>query len=202
MDHIEKIIYINLEDRVDRKDLLLKELSVIPDIDNKLIRFNAIKDKKHGAIGCSKSHIKCLEMAIENNWKNVLIIEDDIILYNYKNSINLLNELILKPYDVILLGGTFINFDTNTYKLYSGKAASSYLVSSHYYNILLENFKEGLHKLERTMILESYCIDVYWNELQRKNNWYIVNPALMIQRDSYSDIEKQNVNYSNYYNII
>jgi glycosyl transferase family 25 len=201
MDNIEKIIYINLEERTDRKDLLLKELSNIQNIDDKLIRFNAIKDTNNGAIGCTKSHIKCLEMAIQYNWKNVLILEDDAMWNNYENGINILTNLMNKSYDVILLGGTYFSLNEETFKLNKAHTTTAYVVSNHYYETLLNNFIEGLQNLEQTNISNMYCIDVYWHKLQAKDNWYIVNPALMIQRESYSDIEKQNVNYNVLFNM-
>ena len=36
--------------------------------------------------------------------------------------------------------------------------------------------------------------------IQQKDNWYIVNPALIIQRPSYSHILNKNVNYIQYFN--
>ena len=201
MDSIEKIIYINLEDRIDRKKLLLEELSNINNIDDKLIHFNAIKHID-GNIGCTMSHIKCLEMAIQNNWKNVLILEDDAMFNDYTNGIKILDTLINKPHDVILLGGTFFDLNVETYKLYKAQTTTAYLTSSHYYNTLLSNFKEGLQSLEQTNISQMYCIDVYWQKLQQKDNWYIINPALMIQRKGYSDISKRETDYKNNFNII
>jgi len=35
-----------------------------------------------------------------------------------------------------------------------------------------------------------YAIDQYWKHLQAKDKWYCVVPSLMIQRPSYSDIDK------------
>ena len=40
-------------------------------------RFNAIK-LPNGALGCSMSHLKCLEMAKAAGWPHLLIVEDDI----------------------------------------------------------------------------------------------------------------------------
>jgi hypothetical protein len=67
-DFIEKLIYINLEERKDRRDTIEEVLKVIPS--KKIIRFNAIKEK-NGHIGASKSHIECIKMAIKNNWHGV-----------------------------------------------------------------------------------------------------------------------------------
>ena len=79
------------------------------------MRFEAIKHKK-GYIGCLMSHIECLNIAIENNWNNVLIVEDDI---NYtEESQNILVNLTRKPFDVIILGGTLIYYNPLNYSLY------------------------------------------------------------------------------------
>ena len=69
------VIYINLDKRVDRKEHILNELKKIGVED--ATRFKAI-ELENGAVGCSMSHLKCLETAKENQWPHVLIVEDDI----------------------------------------------------------------------------------------------------------------------------
>jgi glycosyl transferase family 25 len=195
---VDKVLYINLEDRKDRKEQIKKELKkVMPK--EKYFRFNAIKDS-FGHIGCSKSHIGCLEIAIKNNWKNVLILEDDAIFNNYKEGYKLLKKLASNPYDVITLGNVGADFDKHTYKLKSGQTTTAYLVNNHYFQTLLDNFKEGLKLLQETMIMEKYCIDQYWKLLQKKDNWYIVHPALCIQAAGFSSICNQEVDYEKYFN--
>ena len=78
MDILQNTLYINLEHRVDRKEHVTKELEKIG---VKGERFNAIKTK-NGAIGCTLSHIKCLEIAKERNYEEVFICEDDITFTN------------------------------------------------------------------------------------------------------------------------
>ena len=74
-EFIEKVVYINLEHRKDRKEETEAELlKYFPA--EKVVRFDAI-NQKPGSFGCCKSHIAVLEMAKENKWKNVLIVEDD-----------------------------------------------------------------------------------------------------------------------------
>ena len=109
MEYIQHIIYINLEERVDRKNLLLNEISKIH---NNIERFNAIKyngiDNGYiGGTGCSLSHIGALKHAIKNNYKNVLIMEDDSKLNDFQKTNKLLKKIIEKnkDYDVIVLGG-------------------------------------------------------------------------------------------------
>jgi glycosyl transferase family 25 len=187
-DCIDKVIYINLEERKDRLEQITTELKVIPE--NKLIRFNAIKDIK-GHIGCSKSHIACLELAIQNNWKNVLIIEDDMIFVNYEEGTKLIDKLINKDFDVISLGNTHVNCDKNNYKLYAGDTTTAYIVNNHYYEKLLNNYKEGLKLLIDTYEITKYCLDKYWKKLQSTDNWFIIHPSLCIQSIGFSSIENK-----------
>jgi hypothetical protein len=40
-----------------------------------------------------------------------------------------------------------------------------------------------------------YAIDKYWFRLQEKDNWFLIIPLTVIQREDYSDIEKKPANY-------
>ena len=139
---IDKVVYINLEHRTDRKEQIESELhKYFPS--EKIQRFNAIKHQ-HGGIGCTQSHIAILEMAIKENWNNVLIVEDDAIWSKFDQGYAKLQELIKKPYDVITLGTVYAKY-TPEFKLLSGQTTTAYVVQQHYYSVLLQNFKEGLH---------------------------------------------------------
>lgn len=168
---IDKILYINLYDRDDRKTQIENELKnkTLP---SKIIRIDAVRDKP-GHIGCSKSHIKALELALREGWNNVLVLEDDAMFYKFEKGLTCLKNIINKDpnFDAILLGGVSANFDKKSSKLYSAQTASSYIVNKHYYKTLLDNFKEGLSKLMITKEVEpskrqqyesKYCIDQYW----------------------------------------
>ena len=76
MERIKHAFYINLESRPDRREHVERQLSLVG-VKNAQ-RFNAIK-LPNGAIGCSMSHLKCLETALANDWEHVLIVEDDIL---------------------------------------------------------------------------------------------------------------------------
>ncbi len=99
------------------------------------------------------------------------------------------------------MGACFANFDRNTLKLYSGQTTTSYIVSKNYYEKLLGNFTEGLNGFMETNEYSKYALDQYWKKLQTLDNWYIVNPALAIQKLDYSYIEKKNVDYVKWFNI-
>ena len=191
---INKIIYINLEKCLDRRKNIEKILSDVPS--EKVIRFNAIEDKK-GYIGCTKSHIECLRMARDNNWKNVMILEDDIIWdENFDIAFENLKRLMNVSYDVIVLGITFSTVDKISYRLYEGQTTTGYIVCNSYYDKLISNFKHGLIKLLQTDSRNKYTIDLYWKILQKQDNWYYCYPGLILQGPFYSNIENKYVDYT------
>jgi GR25 family glycosyltransferase involved in LPS biosynthesis len=184
-----KTLYINLDSATTRRMMME---TTFPDA----IRVPAIYDEK-GYLGCTKSHIQCLKMAIDNNWDKVCILEDDAMIHN-PTSIICLETLLKKPFDVILLGGSKPVFDPITLRVTSSFSTSGYIVSNHYYTTLLKNFEEGL---QLSIQYPQHRIDTYWKLLQQKDQWFIVNPAYIIQRPGYSDIEKKNVDYRYMFNI-
>jgi glycosyl transferase family 25 len=195
MDTIEHVVYINLEHRTDRRAQVEEELKVFG---NRVERFNAFQ-RSPGGIGCSMSHLAVLRRAKEQGWQNVLVVEDDFVWTHNKDAINVFNKLAHQPYDVILLGGAYVKYDTVTYKLFEGQTALAYLVDHTYYDTLISNFKEGLEGFLKTMKYPVYALDQYWKKLQPHDKWYIVHPSLCMQRPSFSDIEKTYVDYRRVY---
>lgn len=198
-DSIEKVVYINLDERVDRKAHVQRELlKVFPA--SKIVRFAAIKHEEHGGIGCTMSHIAVLELAKTNGWKNVLIVEDDFIWVNVDKGAPVLETLLKKQADAVVLGATFIHCDAATCRLQSCQTTTAYIVYQGYYDTLLANYKEGLQLFTSTRQYETYALDQYWKQLHPLGNWYIVRPSIAAQKGGYSDIEKKIVNYTRYYN--
>jgi len=193
-------IYINLEHRIDRNISVLKELARVNIIPQ---RFNAVK-KENGAIGCSLSHIKCLEIAIKNDYEYVLICEDDIEILNPSLFVENVNKFLNSEidWDVILIAGNNMipyNFVTDyCIKIYNCLTTTGYIVKKRYYTTLLNNYKEGVTKLMREQENTSYRIDKYWHILQNKDNWYMLIPPTIVQKEDYSDIEKRVTNFKKY----
>lgn len=200
---IKNIVYINLEHRTDRKEMFENEIKNIG-FSCDPIRFNAVYHP-HGAVGCSKSHIECLEMAKREGWPHVLICEDDLCCVNvdyFKQSLNKFLESDLK-WDVLMLGGANKDIPVNTleyaFKTTKASSAISYLVRSEYYDTLLDNFKEGVINLEYIPWSHYYnAIDRYWGKLQARDNWYLLYPLTITQHPGYSDIGYEYLNNSSY----
>ena len=77
INQLDAIIYINLESRNDRKDLVLKELEKLNTDMSKVYKVSGVYMPKNGHKGCIQSHILALNMIKLNNWNRVLILEDD-----------------------------------------------------------------------------------------------------------------------------
>ena len=197
-EFVEKVIYINLDHRVDRRNQIESELTKFFPSD-KIIRLSAVLDTSHGGIGCTKSHIAVLNMAMANGWKNYLVVEDDSIWNRVETGYPILEKLVQNPFDVILLGTVYANYDTHTFKLFSGQSGTAYIVSQHYYPTLLQNLNESLNGFLQTGHYARYALDQYWKRIQPIHNWYCVIPSLIIQREGYSDIEKQYLNNGVYF---
>lgn len=202
MNSISDIIhsfYINLDSRPDRKQHVESQLNIIG---IKAERFKAIK-LKNGAIGCSMSHLKCLEMAKQNGWSHLLIVEDDIKFLNPQLFIQQFNLFLSnhKDFDVVLLAGNNIPpykiVDDSCVQISMCQTTTGYLVNGHYFDTLIDNFKNGIKNLlENPDKCIKYAIDKYWFNLQKIHKWYLIIPLTVVQREDYSDIEKKATNYS------
>ena len=66
IDHIDAIIYINLDRRKDRRDHIINEIKKIDPTLSKTHRLEAEYVPINGALGCSLSHVKAIEMCFEH----------------------------------------------------------------------------------------------------------------------------------------
>jgi len=195
---LDHVYYINLDHRTDRKKETLEELKKFG-IDNP-IRYNAIKDKI-GLIGCAKSHLNVLKEARKNNYPYVAIFEDDVKFLDPIMTKNKIKKLIDSDieWNVILLGGNnyepYHKINNDFMKVENLQCCTSYIVKQSYYEKLINHWEEGLQKLIETKDEPKYALDQYWKILQKKDNFILLLPLKVVQRESYSDIVKGNVNY-------
>ena len=197
---ITNVFYINLSERKDRKEHVEQQLNMVGL--NNYTRFNAIK-LPNGALGCSMSHLKCLQMAKERNLDHILIVEDDItfldpLLFNSQMNKFLQNN---KDWDVLLIAGNNVPpykiVDETCVQVSWCQTTTGYLIRNQYYDTLIQNIKEGINYLihePKNKIM--YAIDKYWIQLQKRDTWLLLVPLTVTQMENYSDIEKCVTNYT------
>jgi glycosyl transferase, family 25 len=199
IEDIQHALYINLEKRADRREHVENELKKIG---VQATRFNAIR-LENGALGCSMSHLKCIQHAKENNWSHVLVCEDDILFLQaelFKTQLNAFLKNHTDDWDVVLLAGNnmppFEKIDDTCVKVTQCQTTTGYIVKQHYYDKLIDNFKLGIQFLLREPQKHLvYAIDKNWFYLQQSDRWFLIIPLTVIQKTDYSDIEKRVVNY-------
>ena len=141
--------------------------------------------------GCSKSHYKAIEYAINNNLNNIIIFEDDFIFTLPKETVNslfndLFNKLNTSEWDVVLLDDGYRTTEKSNHpfleKLKYKLGSLGYIINKHYYNKMLEIFKKSIHNLfpdKKTMDnVVQYALDRVWNEYMVKDNWFIFSPTI------------------------
>jgi GR25 family glycosyltransferase involved in LPS biosynthesis len=199
MGLFEHTLFINLENRTDRLEHVTNELQKIGVVGE---RFNACRTKD-GAIGCSMSHIKCLELARKRNYEAVFICEDDITFLNpaiLLDSLQKFENNCELEWDVLIIGGNnappYEMCNDHCIRVHSCQTTTGYVVKKHYYNTLIKNFRESVSNLLRDPENKRvYALDMYWKRLQTTGKWYMLYPLTVVQCDGYSDIEERDVDY-------
>ena len=205
MEHIDAVLYLNLEHRTDRKEHVLREIHKMGVDDSKIHRINAIRAEP-GILGCGQSHRNAVEYAIAHpEWNRILVLEDDFTFrsdssHEIQEAISLLCTM-TPACDVALLSHNHTNLQcvSTTHpsikKVLYSQTASSYLFTRAYAPVLLQNFNEGLTDMIRQGRKHENCIDIHWTRLQPHATWYTIVPALGYQYQNYSDIEHRATNY-------
>ena len=107
MELFKNTLFINLEHRTDRLAHIQEEFQKMGIRGE---RVNAVKSQV-GGIGCTLSHIRCLEEAKKRNYEYVFICEDDITFNNpdlFKKQLQQFwgNKEI--QWDVLVVGGNVV----------------------------------------------------------------------------------------------
>jgi hypothetical protein len=196
-----KGFYINLESRKDRLKHINNNIQKY-DFFKGLKRFNAIKNVD-GAIGCTMSHLKCLELCQKMNEEYYLIIEDDLFILNENNFLHFVKDFETiendKKWDIIVLTprGDTQNEKIGKFKrINNNQTATGYVIRNHMLQILIDNFKEALELLCKGVHPYISALDQYWKKLQDNYNFYYYSDIFAGQLVNYSDIEKRYVNYN------
>jgi GR25 family glycosyltransferase involved in LPS biosynthesis len=190
--YIDKIFYINLDKREDRRQEIEEELKKYG---LEAERYAAIPTPHSGIIGCGYSHLNVLKLAKERGYRNVLIFEDDyeFIVSKEEMEESLTTFFETSPnYDVCMISyivqrSEEVQNNPHIRKIIDGQTASGYIVNGHYLDTLIELYSWAIPALERTNEHWNYANDLVWKRLQPGGNWFYLTKRLGRQRASYSD---------------
>jgi len=156
-------------DKFDKEDIdfdkLVKEY---PRILNVMPQFNRKMSKPEISL-CLK-HIEVFKDAVKNNYKNVVVFEDDIILdENFNDKLNSYMSQLPNDYDILWIGSCCdlhapVVDGINIYNAHSSRCTHSYLISN-----------SGCRKMLSLLDYLNNPIDWYFNfvikNLNLKNYW-------------------------------
>jgi hypothetical protein len=192
------VTYINLDKDNERRKHIEEQLKLVFD-NTEIVRFSAIPHI-HGLIGCGKGHIQCIKNFINSKADYGFIFEDDFEIINRDTYIYKINSFLSLNlnWDVLIIGGNnFRPFDiinNDVIKIKNCQTTTSYIVKKSYYDTLINNFKTGLNNLNKANN-SCFCIDMFWKQLQHRDNWYYLTPTQIVQKRSFSNIENRVVDY-------
>jgi GR25 family glycosyltransferase involved in LPS biosynthesis len=115
---VNHIYIINLDTDILRRNYIIKlmekyninfELIIVQKLQQS--QYESIKNnfRKIGEAGCYLSHMYCLNDAIANNYSNIIIFEDDIILHKEFHRV-LEKNMTENTFDIFLLGASDFSF--------------------------------------------------------------------------------------------
>lgn len=193
----DKIYLINLPERKDRLEKSYKELL------HYQIPFEIIKAIKYnnGAHGLFQTMLGIFNSAIENNYNNILIFEDDVQLADNVNEImkRVVKEL-PSDYDLVYLGAN-VNAPLYVVPGCDHILQCNFAIATHAVGYSRKGIERFLEKKTLMQGIGQKFIPVDMElvtQVQIRNKTYVVNPMLAFQRPGFSDVEKRDVDYKNF----
>ena len=187
-DYFDKVIVINLDrrtDRMERLDVQLTELGI------EYERFSAIDGKALGISPVEAGKLSHLEVLKGLNGQKVLILEDDALFINgFQERFDAEMESLPEDWDVFYLGALT---GKHTGKLIKKNEHWSQQVVSTGMQAYCVNPNKVDFFIEEVAKYEGY-IDVCFRILATQSKAYIVQPSLVVQFPSYSDLREMEVN--------
>jgi glycosyl transferase family 25 len=198
MEHIDKIIYINMDARTDRRAEIEADFARIGIPEDKIMRFPASSYNGCPNTGCLVSHSNAIHMAFAMGYQNVLIIEDDFRFIEDGEKVNADLKAFFDmkiTWDVLMLttcSAVVIPEHTGylVSRISSSTNGAGYLVNRSIMTELVELFDANVENLFYTKSHWIYQNDILWKSLMPTKQWYMFNHYLGYQRAGYSDLSQ------------
>lgn len=225
------LLCINLDRRPDRLERVTAELARLgrrwstPGQEDQrqqqqqpppTLRVQAVDLPGRGALGCTLSHARCLELAIAREWPAVVVLEDDFFSMNSAGFVRDADAFLLSAaqvgrgaalWDVLMLStdpsqstpapppaaGRTVGFLARVHKAFGAEA---YLVrGAANMRALLANLRECAGLLARAPLGEQWPspeLDTHWERLMERDRWFVRYPLTGGQTPGVSDITNSN----------
>ncbi len=196
MNYIDKIVYINMDARADRREAIEKEFARLGLNHNQVSRFSALNYKDYPNAGCLLSHATVLEQAYDAGLSNVLVLEDDFRFIADANKIHSSMSAFFKlniPWDVVMLttcAAEIFEPGALVSRISSSGNGAGYLVNRSMMLELSTLFKSNVENLYQTKRHWEYQNDMLWKQLMPESKWYMFNDYLGYQCEGYSDLSQ------------
>ena len=198
MEHIDKIIYINMDARTDRRAELEAEFARIGIPEDKIMRFPASSYNGCPNTGCLVSHANVIHLAYEMGYRNVLVLEDDFRFIEDAAKVNAdigaFFDMKL-DWDVLMLTTCsavvipeYVGYLAS--RISSSTNGAGYLVNRPMMMELVELFDSNVENLFNTKAHWLYQNDILWKSLMPTKQWYMFNHYLGYQVGGYSDLSQ------------
>jgi GR25 family glycosyltransferase involved in LPS biosynthesis len=141
-------------------------------------------------VGCLLSHLEILKLAKKNNYKSILILEDDVVFSdNLEQKLDNLSKNFPNEWDMFYLSGSLIKegnkFDYYS-ELISAHTTHSYAVNSSVYDILIKLLETNMFKKP---------VDSCYVSIQGSLKSFIAMPFLSYQASGFSNIHNSEASY-------
>ena len=198
MEHIDKIIYINMDARTDRRAELEAEFVRLGIPEDKIMRFPASSYNGCPNTGCLVSHANVIHLAYEMGYQNVLVLEDDFRFIEDAAKVNAdigaFFDMKL-DWDVLMLTTCsavvipeYVGYLAS--RISSSTNGAGYLVNRPMMMELVELFDSNVENLFNTKAHWLYQNDILWKSLMPTKQWYMFNHYLGYQVGGYSDLSQ------------
>jgi GR25 family glycosyltransferase involved in LPS biosynthesis len=186
-EYFDRVVVINLDRRPDR---MLKLGAQLDELGIQYERFSAIDGKAEGIAPMEAGKLSHLKVIQELNGEKVLILEDDALFVDgFQERFDAEMETLPEDWDVFYLGvllprftGKLIPINKNWHKQVMSNGMQAYCVNPNKADYFAKEVEE----------YEGY-IDVCFRILADRTNAYALQPNLVTQFPSYSDLREREV---------
>lgn len=142
--YCDKILVLTLKDsiiRQERINQIFKDVNFdffygvngLEINDEEYIKYKEIRNLSYGQFGCTLSHIEIMKYIIDNKLNNVLILEDDIEMFDTVKNLDIYFDNLPNTYEIVYFGMNNCNIKYDKYLIPN--------INNYVFELNISNFK-------------------------------------------------------------